>query len=213
MSATAGINRLSWNLRPDGDADETLPRQMSVAPGTYTVTVSLGGEESSTSLEVNGDPRDPVSVAQYRAKVTAVQEMQAIVDGVDESHEELQETGRRVELVLETLPDDAGSLRTQGEALRDAIRGLLEQHFTGPVCQGNCRGILTVSRVQAPMGRVLGETGRPSENTRLMIEQARAAAQEITGDVATLMNGHVASYRNALQAAGYSPLGGPGGDL
>ena len=139
--------------------------------------------------------------------------MQVIVDGVNEAREEMEEAARRVELVLETLPDDAGSLQTQGEALREAIRGLLEQHFTGPVCQGMCRGILTVSRVQAPMGRILGETGGPSENTRLMIEQARGAAQEITGDIAILMNGDVASYRSALQAAGYTPLGGPGGDL
>jgi hypothetical protein len=44
-----------------------------------------------------------------------------------------------------------------------------------------------------------------------MIEQAREAAQEITGDIATLMDGAVASYRSALVAAGYTPIGDPGG--
>ncbi len=99
-------------------------------------------------------------------------------------------------------------LRERGEALRDEVRSIVERHFTGPECQGGCRGIVTVMAVQAPAGRIAGDPGAPSANTRLMIDQARSAADTIVSEIEGLISGEVAAYRAALQAAGYSPFGG-----
>ena len=100
------------------------------------------------------------------------------------------------------------ALREQGEALREALARLNERLFTGPECQGSCGGRVVSSAVGQPMGRIAGETGAPSENTRHMMDQARDAAETIRTELAAISNGDVAAYREALIAAGYTPFGG-----
>ena len=115
-------------------------------------------------------------------------------------------------MVLATLDDDASALREQGRTLAASLTGIMERHFTGPTCQGMCRGFLTIQTVQAPAGRISGETGPPSENTRTMMRQAHEAAEIILADIAAIMDGDVAAYRDALRAAGYTPFGNEGED-
>jgi photosystem II stability/assembly factor-like uncharacterized protein len=212
VSADPGVNRITWNLRPGGRADETLPRQLTVAPGDYTVTVSRDGTESSTGLQVLSDPRNPTSAADHAAKVAALQEMQEVTSAVNEARRDLQNAKDGVEMVLSTLDEDASDLREQGRILAASLTSLMERHFTGPTCQGMCRGFLTIQTVQAPMGRITGETGPPSENTRTMMRQAREAADLILADIAAIMGSEVAAYRDALRAAGYTPFGNLGED-
>ena len=208
LAAEEGVNRITWNLRPGGDADEAeFPRQMTVFPGTYSVSVSIGDASSSARLSVRGDPRSPPRRTDLLAKRDALREMNLVVGSVNEARQELERVSEGVEMVLRTLSEDADALRNQGEALRDAIQTVMERHFTGPRCQGMCRGQLTVGLVQQPMGRIAGETGGPSPNTRHMMDQARAAADEITADVSAVIDEDVARYRDALRAAGYTPFG------
>lgn len=206
--AVDGINRAVWNLRYGGDADEGLPRQIMVAPGRYEITVSMGYATSGTTLDVLADPRDPVTLADHRAKVAALAEMSAVQRRVQEARERLDRVREGVEVVLGTLDDDDEALREQGLRLQGSAEGLVQEHFTGPTCQGMCRGDVTIQLVGAPMGRIAGEEGGPSANTRIMMEQARQAANEIVSDVDALVATDVEAYRTALLAAGYTPFGG-----
>jgi photosystem II stability/assembly factor-like uncharacterized protein len=208
VDADAGLNRASWDLQPGGDIDDAVARRIMVAPGTYTFSVTSGGETSTIPLRVEADPRRPFSAADHAARLAAMVEHQDIARRVDEARQELDDVVEGVEIVLGTLDVDDRALREQGEALRGAIREILERHFTGPECQGGCRGRVTVQAVQAPAGRIASDEGPPSENTRVMMQQARAAADEITGDVDRVMSTQVEAYRMALREAGYTPFGG-----
>ena len=110
--------------------------------------------------------------------------------------------------MLSTLEDGADSLREEGTALAEALDAVMRRHFTGPECQGNCRGRLTIQAVQSPNGRIGSDPDGPSANTRIMMDQARTAANSISEDVDQLMNTDVVAYRTALLAAGYTPFGG-----
>ena len=178
-----------------------------MAPGTYTFTVTTGGAAASADFDVLPDPRVPFVASAHAEQVAAMLEYEAITNRVQEARDRIEEVDDRIGVVLETLDDEDEALREQGESLRDAVRLLLEEHFTGPECQGGCRGIVTVSAVQAPGGRIAGDTGGVSDNTRVMMEQARAAADTIVGAIDALMGGDVAAYRSALRAAGYTPFG------
>ena len=208
VEGTAGINRAVWDLRPGGDADERMPRQIMVVPGAYTVSVEVDGERSRAPFDVRPDPRNPITADQYAAKVAALQDLQEVTSRVDEAREALENTIEGVEVVLETLSEGDRELREQGEAVRNALSKVLERHFTGPECQGNCRGILLGQLVGAPVGRIAAEDGAPSENTRVMMRQARSAADTILADVREVIDADVAAYRTALRAAGYTPFGG-----
>ena len=209
VDAEPGANRFSWNLRPGGDADEEVfPRGMAVFPGAYQVTVSVGEASSTVDLDVSGDPRNPPSRADLVAKRDALLDLGILVRAVGDIRQDLARTIEGVETVLATLGDDTDDLREQGSGLLSALSDVMERHFTGPECQGLCRGSPTAGMVNRPMGRIAGETGGPSQNTRIMIGQAQQAADTIRSDVAALMDGDVARYRAALQAAGYTPFGG-----
>jgi len=110
-------------------------------------------------------------------------------------------------VVLRTLDDDADDLREQGEALVDEVEALQVRHFTGPECQGMCGGDVTSDVVRDPVGRVAGEAGAPSPNTRIMMDRSRDAADRVDADVDALFEGPVTEYRDALRAAGYTPIG------
>ena len=209
VSATAGANRIVWDLRPGGDSDEAVfPPQMPVFPGTYQVSVSAGALTSATSLSVMGDPRNPVSIADLVAKRDALLQMAAIGQREDDARDELTRLLNAVETVLETLAEDADALREQGETLRGELQALNERLFTGPECQGGCGGDVVADLIGRPMERVAGETGGPSANTIHMMNQARAAADTIESELEAVSAGSVAAYTAALLEAGYTPFGG-----
>jgi photosystem II stability/assembly factor-like uncharacterized protein len=76
----AGVHRVNWNLRhamPGRDdvwsrfEDDRLARSVEargpwVSPGVYTLTVEAGGASASTTVEVQGDPDMPITVAEYQ---------------------------------------------------------------------------------------------------------------------------------------------------
>jgi photosystem II stability/assembly factor-like uncharacterized protein len=203
-----GIQRTVWDLRPGGDAAESLPRQVAVLPGDYTFTVTANGVASSTVFEVLPDPRNPILPRAHAAQIAAFQEMQTIMKVATDARAVLERTAEGVDLVLSTLEDGADSLREEGTALAEAVDAVMRRHFTGPDCQGNCRGRLTIRAVQSPNGRIGSDPDGPSANTRIMMDQARTAANSISEDVDQLMNTDIAAYRTALLAAGYTPFGG-----
>ena len=207
--ATPGVNRLAWNLRPGGSADQIEhPRQMNVFPGTYTFSVQRGNAVSTAEFEVRGDPRDAPTRQELIAKRDALRDMARVGQSVSDARSELEAVRRGLETVLGSLTSEDAELRREGNALSTAIKELRELHFTGPECQGLCRGQVTVGLVGQPVGRIAGERGGPSSNTRIMMDQARAAAATIVADVDALMEGAVTSYEQALLAAGYTPLRG-----
>jgi len=209
VSANPGVTRFSWDLRPGGDADlMRFPEQMSVFPGTYSVTVSIGDVWSSSNLEVSGDPRNPRDMEDLVAKREALVMMAEITRSVDEAREELERLMLGVENVLETLDENEDDLRQEGQDLREALRELNQRLFTGPECQGSCGGDVVADVIAQPIGRITGEDGAPSENTRTMIDQAVAAAETIRSELAAIIDGSVAAYRAALISAGYTPIGG-----
>jgi hypothetical protein len=209
VSATAGANRIVWDLRPGGDSDEAVfPRQMPVFPGVYQVSLTAGDLTSATSLSVMGDPRNPVSTADLVAKRDALLEMAAIGQREEDARDELTRLLSAVETVLETLAENADALREQGETLQGELQALNERLFTGPECQGGCGGDVVADLIGRPMGRIAGETGGPSANTVHMMNQASAAADTIESELTAVSEGSVAAYTAALLAAGYTPFGG-----
>lgn len=209
MASDPGANRFAWNLRPGGDADASVfPPQMTVLPGMYQLSVTVDGVTSAAPLEVRGDPRNPPVRADLVAKRDALLEMNAINAQVSDARRELASTIERVDAVLATLSEDDDTLREQGRALRTTLNQAMEELFTGPECQGGCGREALASGVGSPMGRIMGESGAPSENTRTMMSQSAATASMLERRVSALMAGDVATYRQALIAAGYTPFGG-----
>jgi hypothetical protein len=211
VSAHRGVNRVDWNLRPGGDADEeAFPRSVEVLPGSYGVSVRKDGTLATARLEVRGDPRRPVAIADLVARNDALREVVRLNEQVTEGRERIERTLRALGGVIESLPTDADELRSRGTALRDTLQRTMRELFTGPECQGICGGDTPASRARSLGFSLAGVPGAPGENDRLKLAQARQAAQQVIDEVSRVFADEVAPYREALRAAGYTPLPGPG---
>jgi len=210
VPAHRGVNRVDWNLRPGGDADEeAFPRMVEVMPGRYGVAVSMGDARSVTGLEVRGDPRRPVAVADLRARDEALREVVRLGDLVSEGRTRLQRALEGVGAVLETLPPGPDTLRAGGQALRDTLQKALRDLYEGPQCQGICGGDVPASKVRSLSSSLFGMPAAPSENDRSKLTQVRALAGRIVEEVNRVLAERVAPYRDALRAAGYTPFDEP----
>jgi photosystem II stability/assembly factor-like uncharacterized protein len=155
-----GVHRVNWDLRHALPGvrdvwrrfeDERLARPIGergpwVSPGTYTLTVEAGGASASTTVEVEGDPAMPISLAEYQARERFMLEAlelsaemrQAMVDagvsvgggfgrfsGEAGSPQALMRTAaRRVQQVYGSLNGSgvrSGSLYPPTQAMRDAV--------------------------------------------------------------------------------------------
>ena len=218
VAAHRGVNRVDWDLRPGGEADEkAFPRMVEVLPGRYAVSVRKDGAVSATGLEVRGDPRRPVAMADLQARDDVVREVARLDDVVSEGRTRLERTLKGVGSTLETLPSDASALRAQGAALRDTLQAALRTLYTGPDCQGICGGDVPAATLRSLVSSLYGMAEAPSENDRTKLARTRAIASRIVEEVNRLVDRRVAPYRDALRAAGYTPfpeappLGSPGG--
>ncbi|MCJ7629603.1 MAG: hypothetical protein MUO50_14600, partial [Longimicrobiales bacterium] len=125
VPAEAGTHRVNWDLR-HGDPDQPdtwerfddpsytrNPRQSSeitVSPGTYTVTLSSRGVQSSQSVRVVGDPLLELTDADYRATEDYLLRVRALTKGVQEA-------------VAAASDETADALRELQQQVRELERG------------------------------------------------------------------------------------------
>lgn len=132
-SGREGMNRLVWDLRHhlasvagDDAFFEGLPEPL-VVPGDYTVTVAVGAQTASATVEVREDPRIDAAPAVRRAWTDELLELAQLGDAV----------GRELALLEEALDgvaDDDESdravrlrdLERELDELRDRVEGLME---------------------------------------------------------------------------------------
>ncbi len=118
-SATLGAHRLVWDFH--------TRTGLVVPPGTYTITMSVGGKSYSQPLTVQKDPRVKASDAELRAQYAfALQisdEIQVIQGGVDKIQKMLKnpalntKSRNRLLTMMGKSPKDIGSLRYQAALL------------------------------------------------------------------------------------------------
>jgi photosystem II stability/assembly factor-like uncharacterized protein len=94
VPAPAGTHRVNWDLRHPlpGSADvweryddPALARPIDergpfVSPGRYTVTLVARGVESSTTVDIAGDPEMPITVVEYQARERFLLDLLALRD-------------------------------------------------------------------------------------------------------------------------------------
>ncbi len=208
-SGETGLQRVVWDLRARGDADEAsgVPEGSEVLPGEYRVSVEVGGERDTTMLSVVDDPRVPApDMAARRERLRAVAEADALSETAQTAQRRLADALRGVETVLGTLDAGEESLRADGETLRDSLQAVQRRVFTGPECQGICGGETLAAPVRGPLFRLRSGVGAVTPLERLLMDQASTALDAVLEAVNGALTGPVASYREALRSAGYTPL-------
>ncbi|MCP4654345.1 MAG: glycosyl hydrolase [bacterium] len=133
----AGLNRVAWGLcydppRPRTDAEEEPgdfsgpPRGPQVLPGTYTVRLTVDGQQHETSVEVRIDPLLKVStedlVAQFEVALKLHEWRSAVNDGLralDVLQQQLEARRATLKNMHEEIPEE---LETQWKAHEETIQ-------------------------------------------------------------------------------------------
>lgn len=159
-AASVGVNRVWWDLRneptteaklrtqnpyapdvrypPEGRAAPGLGRfNMLVPPGTYTVTMAVGGTTSTQSLEVRKDPVSGGSEAEIAQQATMARDIARDIDAVVEMVNTLEIVRSQAATIRGTLGDDStlADVRARADSLDLAMRDveglLLQLRVTG----------------------------------------------------------------------------------
>jgi len=139
----AGVHRVTWDLRyraPAGSggfgpgAEPTnLPQPVGirgpfVSPGTYTVTLSADGVESSQQVEVRGDPMMPLTQEQWEEREAFLVALLRTQSNIQEGVQSLSQLRRTLAARRDSLGDAASAGLVQqvdsAQALERSLRGL-----------------------------------------------------------------------------------------
>lgn len=143
---TAGIHEVTWDLRhePPYEAEgETggffaAVQGPRVLPGSYVVQLEVGGDQLSSGIRVEPEPRRPISDADRAARQRVLMDLYRLAGPVHDAEAALQEVRERlteirrlveeqaevpeaITTTVDSLDKDVSDLRNE---LRDASRGL-----------------------------------------------------------------------------------------
>jgi photosystem II stability/assembly factor-like uncharacterized protein len=114
LSREPGLHRVVWNLHhdrpetiPGARADSGVPREgVRVAPGKYTVRLTTGGKNVTTTLEVLADPRDGALAGELKGQEQFLLQLSADVTRTTKIVEQMRAVRKQIELRNELLKDD-----------------------------------------------------------------------------------------------------------
>jgi photosystem II stability/assembly factor-like uncharacterized protein len=238
-SKHVGINRLWWNFRGEPGTQIKLRTKPLYAdwypmpdqgwrpagsggfggggtavlqpPGTYTVTLSVGGEDvGSQQLTVLKDPNSEGSLADIRAQTALVEEIVAEM-------EDAAAMVNQIELVRRQLYDLKPVLSEGGEA-EDLISGadeldaklieveeqILQLKNTGP--DGVRWPAMIVDRLRYLVGNVSTADFAPTDQHREVLEVLRGQLREAGTQLDALLEADVADFNRMLQERGLAPV-------
>ena len=146
IPAKAGMNRLVWDLRMDDPVQipgavysDQAPRGPIVAPGTYTVRLTAGGESRTAPIIVFADPRvaasGPAIAAKTAMAVTAWADIDALhraVNRIRDRRKALKAAGKtngKLDGRLAAVEERLMQVNMNGSEANLAFPGMLNEQY------------------------------------------------------------------------------------
>ncbi|MFQ5627308.1 MAG: hypothetical protein ACE5I1_00995 [bacterium] len=152
-AATAGINRIVWDLRHEGPTGARIPRRFRrffrssgprAVPGTYSATLHAAGEELQITITVKADPRLDMTGDDYKAQTDATlalrdlsSQTNGIIKNTGQLSKQLQDLQQKLKLSSGQMTNGAGAQGSMGagekgsggagETVQAAIKNALKE--------------------------------------------------------------------------------------
>ena len=217
-ASSAGLNRVTWDLRHDPLPHDTTrydvpqldagPRGPLVLPATYAVELSVGGQTYDTSLDVRPDPDLPVPASERVARYDFTLALYALQQrayehgtrsyDLDRAREEALgaldsagvEPSEEMETFFDRIEEAAGEWRSVNNQVRNWWTGLVGQFDGGPSTVGSLTG--------------------PSDDQRRRLDRLRERADQAESELDEIVEEALPRLNELLEAAGVAPVGGSG---
>jgi photosystem II stability/assembly factor-like uncharacterized protein len=210
----AGLHELLWDWRydapyePDGDPPAGgqgggrfggSPQGPIVLPGAYTVSLTIGSETHAATVEIEADPRRPMTAADRRTR-------QAALMALHELAKPLYEATQGADRLADQMSEAASLLESHASAPDwltaevDSIQHQLEEISDG------LQEARQWSRVAAA---IQGSSTVPTEDQLWQVDAAWDAVPPLIGRLNDLISRRVPAFNASLDAEGVRPDPGP----
>lgn len=208
----AGINRINWELERDAvrypgqakpEKDQAPRGGYQVIPGTYTVTVSYNGAQSSAKVKVMKDPLLDISMEDIKGTEAMIAEMRATVTKATAAMDELRSIKSSIKFI-ENKSADHDDVHSAMKAVKKKLEHF-EERVNGKEVQGIYRDPTTVSAmINNFRRRVPSPQVKPSANRKTALVQAQQAVDEFVQDFESFKQKELATLKAALKSSGIS---------
>jgi len=175
IPAEAGMNRLVWDLRmadpeqiPGAFYAGLPPRGPRVAPGQYTVKLTVAGKTYEQPLTMQADPRSTGNADAIRAKIDL---QLAVVHDIDRLHHAVNEIRKTREQLHKQAPDAAQNKRLA--ALDPIEQTLMQVNMKGSEANLAFPGMLNEQLATFAATQDDADTA-PTQQHRAMFDQLHA---------------------------------------
>jgi hypothetical protein len=130
LAAKKGLNRFVWDMRYPiipgipGTYFENSFSGHKASPGKYSVKLSYGKEQSTTTAEILSNPLYPTTAAEYEAYHRLMSDMEQLVTQMHHMVNNLHAKHEQLDQLLNKIPAGAqyDQIRKEGQALSDKMK-------------------------------------------------------------------------------------------
>jgi len=225
LPKTKGLHRAVWNLTypqprmPAGSVIFGAIGTPPAPPGTYTVTLSVGGETHTRTLEVLRDPRSDVPVADFIAQHQFLEELGGIIEDVADRMDDLRSVRTQAQ-GLATLASDAGLSAEDVQrvgAAADSLKGKLtgvEEEMQQTKSKSFYDPLDYPGKLEAELAflynTVAGGFGavdaRPTDQAVARLGELRAQVQDVVGRLQRIFDTDLAGFNELIRSLGLEPV-------
>ncbi|MYJ16686.1 MAG: hypothetical protein F4106_01285 [Gemmatimonadetes bacterium] len=206
----AGVNEVVWDWRMDapyepegpqgpvGFGQPGTPQGPVAMPGVYTVSMTVGGETWSSTVEIQADPRRPMTRADRMARQDALMSLHALAPSIYEAGraiDRLEGQLAAAEQLIEAAAEAPEGLDEELEAIREALDQIDDD-------VGEARRNAGVATA------IQGSSTLPTEDHMWQVDRAWEAMEELLGPLNELITSRVPALNAQLFAAGVRPKPG-----
>ncbi|NVK26548.1 MAG: hypothetical protein HWE14_00825 [Flavobacteriia bacterium] len=221
-----GLNRVSWDMMEKGvrmpsmseprpGSEDSDPGSIPVLPGAYTIHLRIGDHTSSTSIEVQQDPRLQFPMSELEENYAYQKELLPYIDAVAQISTNLRKAKRSIDLVEKILEVEMDGLEEGDTTFKPvkeqikAVKDSLEQVRLAIFGKENVEGYYEQPEIWTSVMGSLGyynwtNRGRVTSNTRALEAKFKRETEKIIEMANEFFDEDWSAFEAFIQEQNYS---------
>jgi photosystem II stability/assembly factor-like uncharacterized protein len=226
LAKTRGTHRATWNLLlpqprlPEGTVIFGALAQPPAPPGTYTATLSVGGETHSRTFELLADPRLDVPSMDYLAQHRFLQDLGEVIDELAARTDDLRSVRTQADGLADLAQKadldeaDVARVRTAADSLGDKLTALEEaiqqtrsKSFYDPLdYPGKLAAELAFLYNTVAGGFGGAVNSGPTDQAVARLEELRGEVGAVLGRLRAILDEDLAAFNELIRSLGLDPV-------
>lgn len=215
----SGINRIQWRMDKKGMRSPGTPKPkagarerggINVLPGTYEVVITLGDQESRTSLEVLADPRLSISMQAYQAAQERKVQLQDLTGKATMATDALLDSKAALKQIKSMLPADTAQfkdIRAEVDSLGKEIDAFMVEVRGNDKLQGIVRTPTTLNaKLRMARSYIYSNNEMPRESMDIVFNEAKAKVGDFLTKVNAFMKDRWQPFEQMVKTSSLTPF-------